>query len=316
LNRGAGADIRIADSPGSPKPGEMDMTPREKVVELVKNATITAETTFRDDQFRAYQRAIERETSEGSKWAMQAMVDNARIASSKKYPLCDDTGIPHLYVELGSEVSISGDLLMAMREGVAAGQRELPTRPMGVLGNDIQRLAQSAGLSEDPAAVTPPAMVVVPVPGDELRVTVLMFGGGPEIRSKTHMVYHKRNAGNVIEEAARWAAEAASQLGCTPMIPCIGIGRTHYEAATMMLQAAKDGDLDHQSDLENMVTEMVNSTGTGSLGLRGSVTALGAFIAVGPARSSGVRIVCMRPCCSVDPRRGTGVLKAAELRAA
>lgn len=291
------------------------MTPREKVVELVKNAVITAETTFRDDQYRAYQRAIDREKQDGSKWAMQAMIDNARIATAKKYPLCDDTGIPHLLVEVGYEVSLTGDLLAAMQEGVAAGQRSLPTRPMGVLGNDIQRLAQSGGLSDDPAAVAPPAMVIQPIPGDELRVTVLMLGGGPEIRSKTLMIFHKRNAENVIREAGRWAAESAAQLGCTPIIPCIGIGRTHYEATTMMLQAMRDGDLDHQSEFENMVTEMVNATGTGSLGLHGSVTALGAFIAVGPARASGVRIVCMRPCCSVDPRRATGVLKAAELRA-
>jgi len=200
-----------------------------------------------------------------------------------------------------------------MREGVAAGQRALPTRPMGVLGNDAERLAQSGGLSEDPAAVVPPAMVIAPFPGDELRVTVLMLGGGPEIRSRTYRVFHQRSAENVIREAGKWAAEAAAQLGCTPTIPCLGIGRTHYEATTLMLQAMKDGDLDRQSEFETLVTEMVNATGTGSLGLRGSVTALGSFVRVGPARASGVRIVCMRPGCAVDPRRATAVLKAAEL---
>jgi fumarate hydratase subunit alpha len=290
------------------------MTPREKVVALVRNAVITAETTFRDDQVRAYQRAILRERHDGSRWALETMLENARIAAAKTFPLCDDTGIPHLFVEAGSQVCLTGDLLSAMREGVAAGQRALPTRPMGVLGNDPERLSQSAGLSEDPAAVTPPAVVIRPVPGDELRVTVLMLGGGPEIRSKTLRVFHERSAETVIRAAGEWATEAAAQLGCTPTIPCIGIGRTHYEATTMMLEAMKDGDLDLQSEFEIMVTEMVNATGTGSLGLRGSVTALGSFVRVGPARASGVRIVCMRPGCAVDPRRATAVLKAAELQ--
>jgi len=92
-------------------------------------------------------------------------VENARIAAAKKYPLCDDTGIPHLIVEVGAEVALSGELLQAMREGVAAGQRALPTRPMGLLGTDEQRIAQSGGVSDDPGWVVPPAMMVKPIPG-------------------------------------------------------------------------------------------------------------------------------------------------------
>lgn len=291
------------------------MTPRERVVELVKNALITAETTFRADQIHAYERAIQQETSPRARWALEAMLENARIAEAKKYPLCDDTGIPHLFVEVGHGITLTGDLLEAMKEGVAAGQRAVPTRPMGVMGNVVERLSQTGGLSEDPAAVIPPAITVKPVAGSELRVTVLMLGGGPEIRAKTFRVYHKRSAETVIQEAAKWAAESAGQLGCTPTIPCIGIGRTHYEATTMMLEALKDGNLDQQSEYEKMVTDTVNATGTGSLGLRGSVTALGSFIGVGPARASGIRVVCMRPSCCVDPRRGTGVLDAVALRA-
>ncbi len=289
------------------------MTPRDRLRELVKQAVITAETTFGGDQLRAYQRAIERETSDRARWALEAMLENARIAAARKYPLCDDTGVPHLFLEVGAEVALPAELFLAMQEGVAEGQRALPTRPMGVMGSVVERLSQSGGLSDDPAAVVPPAFVTKPVPGDELRVTVLMLGGGPEIRAKTLRVFHKRSADGVIREAASWAAESAAQLGCTPVIPCIGIGRTHYEATTLMLEALKDGNLDRQSDFETAVTEAVNATGTGPIGLRGSVTALGSFVNVGPARASGVRVVCMRPSCAVDPRRSTFVLKASEL---
>ncbi len=290
------------------------MTTRcERVEGLVKELLITASTTFRPDQYRAYERAIARETNPPSRWAMEAMVENARIAAAKRYPLCDDTGIPHLIVEVGAEVAISGELLEAIRAGVAAGQRALPTRPMGLMGNDEQRIAQSGGVSSDPAWVVPPAMLVKPIPGDELRITVLMLGGGPELRSTTVKVFHERNAEGVIREAGRWAAEVAAKLGCTPTLPCIGIGRTHYEATTMMLEAMQEGDLDCQSEWERIVTEMVNASGSGSLGLRGTVTALGCFIRVGPQRASGQRMVCMRPGCSVDVRRATVTMRAREL---
>ena len=77
------------------------MTVREKVVQAVREALITAATTFRDDQYRAYQRALARETNEAARWALEAMIDNARVAAEKRYPLCDDTGIPHLFLEIG-----------------------------------------------------------------------------------------------------------------------------------------------------------------------------------------------------------------------
>ncbi len=289
------------------------MTPREKVVQAVKEALITAETTFRDDQYRAYQRAVARETNESARWALETMIENARVAAEKGYPLCDDTGIPHLFLEIGAEVPLTGDLLQAARDGVAEGQRALPTRPMGLLGEVEDRLAQRGGISDDPAAVVPPNLLVKTVPGDRLRITVMLMGGGPEIRSQTYRVFHERSAEKVIREAGRWATEAASKLGCTPMIPCIGIGRTHYEATTLMLEAMKEGNFDSQDRWEDLITEMVNSTGSGSLGLHGSVTALGSFLRVGPLRASGVRIACMRPACAVDPRRATAVLKASDL---
>ena len=289
------------------------MGSRDIVVQRVEAALIEAATTFRDDQLRAYQRAIEAETNEAARWALEAMLENARVAAARGYPLCDDTGIPHLIVEVGAEVTLTGELLAAVKEGVAAGQRALPTRPMGLKGSDEERLSQSGGISDDPAAVVPPAMMLKMVPGDELRITVLLQGGGPEIRSRTFRVFHERSAEKVIREAASWAAEAAPKLGCTPMTPCIGIGRTHYEATTLMLEAMQQGTFDRQNEWERLVTELVNGTKTGSLGLGGSVTALGCFLRVGPQRASGLRHVCMRPACAVDPRRGIAVFKRDEL---
>ncbi len=72
-----------------------------------------------------------------------------------------------------------------------------------------------------------------------------------------------------------------------------------------MLKAMAHGDLNIQSDLEKNLTRTLNNFNTGALGIGGTVTALGSFINVGPQRASGVRIVSMRPCCCVEPRRLT-----------
>jgi len=133
----------------------------------------------------------------------------------------------------------------------------------------------------------------------------MMLGGGPEIRSKTFRVFHKHDSRNVISQVAQWAKEVSGQLGCTPCVPAIGIGRTHYEASVLMLEAMKDGNLNKQTKYEELVTNTVNEGDVGPLGLGGKFTALGSFIKVGPQRASGVRIACMRPGCCFDPRRAT-----------
>jgi fumarate hydratase subunit alpha len=151
-------------------------------------------------------------------------------------------------------------------------------------------------------------MIVRPVRGNKVKITVLLLGGGPEIRAKTFRIFHKRSIEVVLGEAAGWAASEVKNLGCTPCVVAIGIGRTHMEASALMLEAMKEGSLNRQSPLEDRVTEIVNATGVGPLGLGGKTTALGTFIKVGPLRASGVRIVSMRPCCCFEPRRATVVL--------
>jgi len=75
-----------------------------------------------------------------------------------------------------------------------------------------------------------------------------MLGGGPELRSTTIKVFHERNAEGVIRVAGNWAPTWPRNWGAPPTLPCIGIGRTHYEATTMMLGAMQEGDLDRQSE--------------------------------------------------------------------
>ena len=278
------------------------------IEEGVRDCLIKAGTTFRKDQLEAYRNAIRRERDENAKWVLERILENAKIAGKKPYPLCDDTGIPHVIIEIGKEAGLPKNWYSAIQKGVVQGLRRMPGRPMAVRGGPIERIEQSQGLYDDPGKLALAPMIVRPVRGDKVKITVLLLGGGPEIRAKTFRIFHKRSIEVVLGEAAGWAASEVKNLGCTPCVVAIGIGRTHMEASALMLEAMKEGSLNRQNPLEDRVTQIVNATGVGPLGLGGKTTVLGTFIKVGPLRASGVRIVSMRPCCCFEPRRATVVL--------
>ena len=273
-----------------------------KIVEKVSETLVRAGSTFLADKKKAYERAISVESNEQSKWTMEKILENAIVAEKNQSPLCDDTGIPHLVLEIGENRVITGVFLESIKEGVRRGLQRLPGRPMAVKGNDMQRLDQSLGMDEDPGALEVAPLLVRTVKEDVLRLHILMFGGGPAIRGKTYRVFHKHNVQNVLDEIVSWATDSTTMLGCTPCTLAVGVGRSHYEASAMMLQALVDGTYEQQNDMEKEITERVNKIGVGPLGLGGSTTVLATFMKVGPQRASGVRVVCMRPCCCFEPR--------------
>ena len=278
------------------------------IVEKVAACLVEAGSTFREDQKAAYRRAMTVETSEQSCWVMRQVLDNALVAEKRRSPLCDDTGIPHLFLEVGPGREVSGTLLEQIQEGVAEGLRRLPGRPMAVKGDDAARLDQSGGLDEDPGALAPSPILIKPVADDILRLTVLMLGGGPAIRGITQRVFHRHSVEAVVEEIVARAKEGVSKLGCSPCTLAVGIGRSQFEATSMMMEAMAKGNYDVQSPFEKEITDRVNEAGTGALGLGGRVSVLATFAKVGPQRASGVRIVALRPCCCFEPRRASVIL--------
>lgn len=274
----------------------------ETIVEKVCETLVRAGSTFLPDKKNAYKRAIETEDNEQAKWTMETILKNARAAEENLSPLCDDTGIPHLVLEVGANAGVTGSMLESIREGVRQGLRKLPGRPMAIKGNDAQRMAQLLGMDEDPGALEAAPILIRNTEDDVVRLNVLMFGGGPAIRGKTYRVFHKHSAQTVVDEIVSWATESTTMLGCTPCTLAVGVGRSHYEAASLMLQALVDGTYDSQNDMEKEITDRVNQAGVGTLGLGGKTTVLATFMKVGPQRASGVRIVCMRPCCCFEPR--------------
>ncbi|MBR3097997.1 MAG: fumarate hydratase [Clostridia bacterium] len=277
----------------------------EEIAALVRDTLVSAGSTFREDKKEAYREAIRTETNDKAKWVLETVLQNAEAAEKNRSPLCDDTGIPHLVLEIGPDAAVTGDMLDAIREGIAEGLRKLPGRPMGIMGDDSHRIDQSGGLDPDSAGVEPAPILLRRCEENTVRLHVLMFGGGPAIRAKTYRVFHKHNTQTVLDEIVSWATEGVAQLGCTPCTLAVGIGRSHFEAASMMLQAQADGRYGVQSDMEKEITRRVNEADIGPLGLHGKTSVLATFMKVGPQRASGVRIVCVRPTCCFEPRIAT-----------
>ena len=275
----------------------------EKISAAVADTLIKASVSFREDQVKAYTVALEKEKNDKAKWVINNILTNAKIGEKEQLPLCDDTGIPHIFIEAGDQAELPAGFFAAVDEGVKKGLRLLPGRPMAVKGNDIQRICQSEGLYDDSGMLISAPFQIRRMPGNDVKLTVLMYGGGPEIRGKTQRVFHKHSLTTVKDEMIEWATEGAKLLGCLPCVLAFGIGRSNVEAASLSLEAMKDGNFDYQTQLESEITYEVNKSNIGPLGLGGKTTVLGTFIKVGPQRASGVRIISLRIGCCFDPRK-------------
>lgn len=285
------------------------------IVNEISKSIIKASTRLSDDKLKALKKAIDLETNENASWCLSQILENYKVAENTGFPLCDDTGIPHAIIEIGENRQITGELLNQIHEGIALGLDNLPARPMAVKGDEIERIEQSQGLYESPGMLKPASILLDTINDestykrdispDTLNIHFLLEGGGPEIRAKTFRVYHQRSFDNVIGTAIDWLGESLKMLGCTPSIPSIGIGRTHFEATALMLKSIVYGNLDNQSEIEQLVTSKLNETGIGPLGFGGKTTVLGSYVNIGNQRASGVRIVSVRPSCFVEPRVAT-----------
>lgn len=278
------------------------MEHNQEIVSRICDTLVRAGSTFLPDKKQAYRLAIGKEANEHARWVLQTVLQNAEVAERNRSPLCDDTGIPHILVEVGPDAVLTGNTIESIKEGIRQGLRKLPGRPMAVKGDDTQRISQSEGLYEDSGMLDPAPILIRSTEENVLKVHILMFGGGPAIRAHTHRVFHQHKVDTVIDQIVDWAKESTAQLGCTPSTLAVGVGRSHYEATAMMLQALVDGSYYKQSEMEQEITRRVNESHVGALGLGGDTTVLATFMKVGPQRASGVRIVCVRPCCCFEPR--------------
>lgn len=98
----------------------------EKIVSLVCDTLVKAGSTFREDKKEAYKRVMASEDNEKAKWVLETVLANAEVAERNHSPLCDDTGIPHMVLEIGQDAAVTGRMLDAIREGIAKGRVSFP----------------------------------------------------------------------------------------------------------------------------------------------------------------------------------------------
>ena len=180
---------------------------------------------------------------------------------------------------------------------------------MAVKGNAWERLQQSSGLFEDPGMLEPAPLLIRRTENPEMRLHLLMQGGGPAIRGRTYRIFHRHDTKVLLDQIVEWAKRAVSELGCSPCVLAVGIGRSNFEAASLMTFAQIDANFDKQTDIERYISNQVNLARIGALGLGGETSVLASFVKVGPQRASGVRVVSLRPCCCFEPRHASAAIE-------
>ncbi len=210
------------------------------------------------------------ETSELGKVILNQIIENDEIASNDLVPMCQDTGIAVIFLEIGTEVKINGDIYAAINAGVAKGYKEGYLRK-SVIKHPLNRINTQDN--------TPAIIHTKLVPNsDKVKIVVAPKGGGSENMSTLKML--KPSDG--IEGVKKLVVETVKNAGgnpCPPIIVGVGIGGNFEKAAILAKEAILRDINDVNPDpiarrLEKELLELINKTGVGPLGLGGLITAL------------------------------------------
>ena len=233
-----------------------------------------------EDVLDSLKQAREVEESPVGREVLDRMLENTDVSAEGEFPLCQDTGMAVVFLELGQEAHIiGGDLHKAINEGVRQGYHE------GYLRKSIVRQPFSARINTKDN--TPAIIHTDIVLGDRLKISVMPKGGGGENMSRLAMLYPAQGRQGIIDFVVK-TVDAAGGNPCPPIIIGIGIGGTAEK--TLMLakkallrkvgQPHPDGEV---AELEKEVLKRVNKLGIGPMGYGGRITALAVHAEVIPA---------------------------------
>ncbi|SCL75107.1 L(+)-tartrate dehydratase subunit alpha [Methanoculleus chikugoensis] len=221
-----------------------------------------AEIRLPPDVLAALRRAAAAEKDEIARRELGNILENIALAEERQVPICQDTGVPVVYLTLPPDVPFSPALFEGVREGVQRATAAIPLRP-----NVVDPLTREN--TNDNTGVGMPAVHVTP--GERLTVTVLPKGAGSENVSRIGMLLPSQ-AG----EIPRFVAETMLLAGgkpCPPVILGVGIGGT-FDMAAALAKEALLLPVDTMDDYEQELCDAVNALGIGPMGLGGDTTAL------------------------------------------
>lgn len=263
-----------------------------EIIDAVRELCIRANCVLNDDVYNALEAAKNTEKSPIGKEILCQLTDNADIAKNENVPICQDTGMAIVFVELGQEVHINGGLLTdAINEGVRRGYRD------GYLRKSV---VSDPFIRENTKDNTPAIIHYDIVEGDKIKIIVAPKGFGSENMSKIYML--KPSAG--IEGAKDAIVQAVDEAGpnpCPPMVVGVGVGG-NFEMAALLAKKAllrpigSHSDKPHLREMEEELLQRMNSLGIGPQGLGGVTTVLGVNVESFPTHIAGMPIAVNISC--------------------
>jgi len=267
----------------------------QEIIDAVARLSIEANYYLGDDVLEFLCQARESEVSPVGREVLDQILKNADIASQEKLPLCQDTGMTVVFLELGQDVHItSGDLYEAINKGVREGYQE------GYLRKSVVDRPFSARINTKDN--TPAVIHTDIVPGDKLKITVCPKGGGSENMSYLKMLSPAAGRQGVIG----FVVDCVDQAGanpCPPIIVGVGIGgtidQTTLIAKKALLRRLGEPNPDPEvAELEAEILERVNKLGIGPQGFGGRVTALAVHVETFPCHIASLPVVVNIQCHS------------------
>ncbi len=267
----------------------------EEITKNIKEMCIEANHFLSEDMKCALKEATKNEEAYLGKQILEQLQDNLKIAAEDMIPICQDTGMAVIFLEIGQDVHIEGGSLEeAVNEGVRQGYVEGYLRK-SVVKDPIYR--------ENTKDNTPAIIHYSIVSGENIVITVAPKGFGSENMSRVFMLKPSDGIEGV-KNAVLTAVKDAGPNACPPMVVGVGVGGTFEKCALMAKKAltrpiGQNSDIPYVKELEEELLEKINKTGIGPGGLGGSITALAVNILTYPTHIAGLP-VAINICCHVN----------------
>lgn len=267
----------------------------DEIIKNVKEMCIQANHYLSADMDAAMKKAVTTEKSELGKKILNQLQDNLKTADEDMIPICQDTGMAVIFLEVGQDVHFEG---MAIEDAVNEGVRQGYTE--GYLRKSV---VKDPLIRKNTKDNTPAVIHYSIVPGDKVKITMAPKGFGSENMSRVFML-KPADGMEGVKNAILTAVADAGPNACPPMVIGVGIGGTFEKCALLAKKALtrsvdEHSDIPYVRDLETEMLEKINQLGIGPGGLGGTTTALAVNINTYPTHIAGLP-VAVNICCHVN----------------
>ncbi len=273
----------------------MRTIPVSQITEAVKEMCVEANLFLTEDMETALKQARQKEEAPLGRSVLDQLCQNLQIAGEDSIPICQDTGMAVVFLEVGQDVHFEGGILEeAVNEGIRQGYTD------GCLRKSV---VSDPLIRENTKDNTPGVIHYSIVPGDQVKITVAPKGFGSENMSRIFML-KPADGEEGVKNAVLTAVKEAGPNACPPMVVGVGIGGT-FEKCALLAKQALTRPLDQRSQIpwvhamEEELLERINRSGIGPGGLGGTTTALGVNINTYPTHIAGLP-VAVNICCHVN----------------